>query len=171
MNEPTVPTEADYVHILESCLERGSYRRALELSLEALAHHPQSGSLKIWRAVCLESLGRTSEAVTFLRPLLRAGDVETAKQARYLLSIWEAPRLRRPQNWTVEIPDLSHLSGGDWNLTAVAPAPRKPKISQPKEPSQVRSGLMGSQWRQRVVWVSVSLVLALWAFTRIGLIP
>ncbi|NJO85713.1 MAG: hypothetical protein HC818_02880 [Synechococcaceae cyanobacterium RM1_1_27] len=24
----------------------------------------------------------------------------------------------------------------------------------------MRSGLMGSQWRQRVVWVSVSLVLA-----------
>ncbi len=166
-----MPTEADYVRILESCLERGSYRRALELSLEALAHHPQSGSLKIWRAVCLESLGRTSEAVTFLRPLLRAGDMETAKQARYLLSIWEAPRLRRPQNWTVEIPDLSHLSGGDWNLTAVAPAPRKPKPSQPKAPSQASSGLMGSQWRQRVVWVSVSVVLTLWVFTRIGLIP
>jgi hypothetical protein len=156
---------------LEAYLERGSYRRALELSLKAIAHHPQSGSLKIWRAVCLEAVGRTAEAVAILRPLVRSGDVEASKQSRYLLSIWEAPRLKRPQNWTVQIPDLSHLSDGDWNLTAIAP--RKPTSSS-QDPNPTEAATWSGSPLRRVgqgIAVTIAVVVLLWGMTRLGILP
>lgn len=164
----------DYTHRIETAIERGSYRVALDLCREALAHYPQTGSLKLLRAICLEAMGRTPEAVAFVRSLLRDGDPETRKQARYLLTIWEAPRLRRPDNWTVQIPDLSHLSSGDWNLTAYAPAPKpRPASSRTDAPSRA-SGSHKSSLPQRVgqlVVVSSTIVFILWGFTHLGRIP
>ncbi len=171
MSSDSTPSEADYLHHLEACLERGSYRRALELSLEAIAHYPQSASLKIWRAVCLEAIGRTAEAIAILRPLVRSGDAEASKQSRYLLSIWEAPRLKRPQNWTVQIPDLSHLSDGDWNLTAIAP---RQVASSSQDPNPTESTAWSGSRLRRVgqgIAVTITVVGVLWMITRLGILP
>ncbi len=112
------PSLAEAIALIEAHFERGRYRQALEQVEEALQAHPQSGSLRLWRAMSLEAMGYTTEAIAVVRTLRHHPDRDICQQAEYMLYIWQAPRLRRPQAWLSEIPDLSHLSDSDWNFTS-----------------------------------------------------
>lgn len=164
-SDPPIPLKA-YLGLIELTFERGSYHRALEWVNEARTYYPMAGILKLWQGLALEAMGRTGEAIALVRPLLKRGDPDIVEQARYLLSVWEAPQLKRPREWLTEIPDLSHLSEDGWNLTPVLP--NKPASrsrpdavgsqgSQPLETDRIPSG--------RVFWVLAGLlgsVLLLW---------
>ncbi|NJK64918.1 MAG: tetratricopeptide repeat protein [Synechococcaceae cyanobacterium SM2_3_1] len=131
------PSLAASLALIEAHFERGRYRQALEQVEEALETHPQSGSLRLWRAISLEAMGYTPEAIAVVRTLLHYPEWDISQQADYLLYIWQAPRLQRPQAWLSEIPDLSHLSDSDWNFTSgtsVPPTPAK-DAAAPEKPA------------------------------------
>jgi tetratricopeptide (TPR) repeat protein len=117
------PSLAKFVALIEADFEHGRYREALEKVEEGLQIHPQSGSLRLWRAMSLEAMGLTTEAIAVVRSLLHYPDQDISQQANYMLYVWQAPRLRRPQAWLSEIPDLSHLSDTDWNFTSGISSP------------------------------------------------
>ncbi|MFS8856503.1 tetratricopeptide repeat protein [Synechococcus sp. H55.7] len=102
-----------HLALIQSKFERGDYRQALEQIKQAQSRYPQSGKLRLWQALAQEALGETQEAIRLAQTLLRNPDPEVAQQARYVLGIWQAPRLRRPAEWLSEIPDLSRLEEAD----------------------------------------------------------
>lgn len=107
-----------HLALIQSKFERGDYRQALEQIKQAQSRYPQSGKLRLWQALAQEALGETQEAIRLAQTLLRNPDPEVAQQARYVLGIWQAPRLRRPAEWLSEIPDLSRLEEADPRRTA-----------------------------------------------------
>lgn len=171
-SDPPIPLTA-YLGIIELTFERGAYHRVMEWANEALTHYPAAGTLKLWQALALEAMGRTAEAIALTRPLLKYADADVVDQARYLLSVWEAPRLRRPREWLTEIPDLSHLSEEGWNLTPMLP--RKP--SSRSHPTEIRSQSSDPAPGDRsdngkMLWVlaiATGLALVLWGAMRIYL--
>ncbi len=142
-SSPPIPLTA-YLGIIELTFERGSYDRVLEWINEALTHYPMAGTLKLWQGLALEAQGRSGEAIALVRPLLKHWDPDVVERARYLLSVWEAPRLHRPREWLVEIPDLSHLSEEGWNLTPMLPR---------QSASRAQADAVGSQSPQPDQWV------------------
>jgi tetratricopeptide (TPR) repeat protein len=104
---------SQHLALIQSRFERGQYRQALEQVRQAQSRYPQSGKLRLWQALAQEALGETQEAILLVQTLLRNPDPEVAQQARYVLGIWQAPRLRRSAEWLSEIPDLSRLEEAD----------------------------------------------------------
>ena len=104
---------SQHLALIQLRFERGQYRQALEEVKQAQSRYPQSGKLRLWQALAQEALGETQEAILLAQTLLRNPDPEVAQQARYVLGIWQAPRLRRPAEWLSEIPDLSRLEEAD----------------------------------------------------------
>ncbi|MFS8882588.1 tetratricopeptide repeat protein [Synechococcus sp. R55.3] len=104
---------SQHLALIQSRFERGQYRQALEQVRQAQSRYPQSGKLRLWQALAQEALGETQEAILLVQTLLRNPDPEVAQQARYVLGIWQAPRLRRSAEWLSEIPDLSRLEETD----------------------------------------------------------
>lgn len=98
---------SQYVDRVEALFERGNYRETLELLSQALAAHPESIALRLWQAIVTDAAGDTDTAIELVRPLTRGGDRETRQQASYLLKIWQAPRLERPQAWMTDVPSVS----------------------------------------------------------------
>lgn len=104
---------SQHLALIQLRFERGQYRQALEEVKQAQSRYPQSGKLRLWQALAQEALGETQEAILLVQTLLRNPDPEVAQQARYVLGIWQAPRLRRSAEWLSEIPDLSRLEETD----------------------------------------------------------
>ncbi len=150
-----------YLRLIESDFIRGAYRQTLDRIQEALVVYPQSADLKLWKAITLEALGNTSEALVQARPLARHPDVETAKQAKYLISIWEAPRLQRPQTLITQIPDLSQLSEDSWNLTSLAPSSALSKSPPPPQSPSYQANQSSGWFESKRIWVTLSLGLGI----------
>ncbi|MEN9203626.1 MAG: hypothetical protein Q6K80_05615 [Thermostichus sp. DG_1_6_bins_120] len=98
-----------YLTLIQLQFEQGQYRQVLDQIRQAQSCYPQSGKLRLWQALAQEALGQTQEAILLVQTLVGNPDPEVAQQARYVLGIWQAPRLRRPSEWLSEIPDLSQL--------------------------------------------------------------
>ncbi|AKG20672.1 tetratricopeptide repeat protein [Calothrix sp. 336/3] len=103
--------------------ENGQYREAVEdLETASALLAPNSrlaGEVKIWLVIAYEAAGRTDEAIALCEQLKRHPYAETSKEARRLQYILKAPRLKRPQEWMTEIPDLTRIADnkGEINFT------------------------------------------------------
>ncbi|MEO1133982.1 MAG: tetratricopeptide repeat protein [Cyanobacteria bacterium J06639_1] len=97
----------DYVRSVEAVFERGNYRETLNLLAEALERYPESAALGLWQAIATDASGDTETAIELVKPLTQGGDRETRKQASYLLKIWQAPRLARPETWMTDVPSVT----------------------------------------------------------------
>jgi tetratricopeptide (TPR) repeat protein len=117
--------------------ESGQYREAvenLEKARALLARNTRlGGEVEIWLVTAYEAAGRTEDAIALCQQLRRHPHSETSQQARRLLYILQAPRLKRPSNWMTEIPDLGALSDNESKVRITA-KPRKP--SEPKAPAE-----------------------------------
>ncbi len=117
--------------------ESGQYREAvenLEKASALLARNTRlGGEVDIWLVTAYEAAGRTEDAIALCQQLRRHPHSETSQQARRLLYILQAPRLKRPSNWMTEIPDLAALSDNESKIR-IAAKPRK--SSQPKPPAE-----------------------------------
>ncbi len=162
--------ESEWINGIEALFLQGAYRQVLIQVERAIGEHPQSGSLKLWRAITLEAMGQTAEALTWARPLMKYPDTEIAKQAKYLVSIWEAPRLRRRRDLVTEIPDLGYLSDSSWDLTSLAPTPR-PSSSPSSTNREPQSGTVIGPVKQTVIgFIGILTALAglIWLLRFIG---
>ena len=108
--------------------ERGDYRRAVSSLLAAVAQvQPNTrigGEAQVWLVTAYEAAGKISEAKALCQKLASHPDLDTRQASKRLLYIMQAPELIRRDEWLTEIPDLSHLEGGDDNVAVnLTPAP------------------------------------------------
>lgn len=107
----------------KKALERGKYRLSIE-NLQAATElvaptSRQGGEAKIWLVTAYQAANLNSEAVALAKQLSNHPDAETRQRAKNLLYIIQAPRLKRPQEWMSEIPDLADAeSSRDKYVTA-----------------------------------------------------
>jgi hypothetical protein len=127
---------ASVVAAARQALDRGEYGKVLGL-LEPLAdQHPavtaKGAGLRLLITTALMGQGRTDQAAACCRTLLACSDVALRSQARDLLTVLEAPALRRPRDWSLTLPDLSStpsiegLGSGSRRLPRSQPPPPPP---------------------------------------------
>ncbi|QLE59472.1 tetratricopeptide repeat protein [Nostoc sp. TCL26-01] len=118
--------------------ESGQYREAvenLETASGLLARNTRlGGEVEIWLVTAYEAAGRTEDAIALCQQLRHHPHAETSQQARRLLYILQAPRLKRPSNWMTQIPDLAALSDNEAK-TRITAKPRQ--SSERKKPTEV----------------------------------
>lgn len=154
----------DYLHAIESGFEQGSYNQVMDCIQLALQEYPASGALKVWQALTLEALGRSTEAIQVIRPLCRSPEREVADQARYLLRIWQAPRLRRHSEWLTEIPDLSQLADAEPKSTFVAKRYSKPANTGSETKLSATASTDPNSADNRVTWILLVIVITITTF-------
>jgi tetratricopeptide (TPR) repeat protein len=165
----------------QRAFEAGQYRAAIEQFEQgkalAAAGTALQGELRTWLVMSYEAAGDRDRALELCRLILNHPDIETRKQAKRLLYILEAPKLRMNPEWLTEIPDLTEIPSNskdqkDWGRPVVnlsPPNPPKPKppegyvLPEPTDPSKVN---MGDE--RSFLWalggaIAVLLGLLLWA--------
>lgn len=161
-----------HLALIQSGFEGGQYRQVLEQVRQAQSRYPQSGKLRIWQALAQEALGQTQEAILLAQTLVNDPDPEVAQQARYILAIWQAPRLRRPPEWLIEIPDLSQLEDTEPLKHRLAYQQLRPKSSRLSSTAHAieassRAGpaspLQGDCFNTKLVWVLIGILSSLLA--------
>ncbi|MBE9006359.1 tetratricopeptide repeat protein [Fortiea sp. LEGE XX443] len=141
--------------------ENGQYREAIENLEKASAlltrNSRLGGEVEIWLVTAYEAAGRNEEAIALCKQLQRHPYAETNKQARRLLYILQAPKLKRPSEWMTEIPDLAALSD---NESKVRVAVNPGKSSPPKkttEPEFVDLSQVNTR-DNRFIWVALIVI-------------
>jgi hypothetical protein len=158
---PPSPNQAQaqtYLQQGQRAFEAGQYQVAMAQFEQgkqwAESGTPLQGELRIWLVMSYEAIGDRDRALELCRLVSRHPDMETRKQAKRLLYILEAPKLRMNPEWLTEIPDLTELDSNnkenkDWGRPVVnlaPPKPPKPKppegyvIPEPTDPTQVNMG-------------------------------
>ncbi|MGB3613949.1 MAG: tetratricopeptide repeat protein [Elainellaceae cyanobacterium] len=142
----------------KSAFERGQYRQAVQHFEKAASLvgkiSPFSGEVQIWLVTAYQARGQMEDAVSLCRRITHHPDYITAKQARRLLYILEAPKLKSRPEWMTSIPDLSQIEdGGGSNQGISRQQPpkrsRQPKPKPKPEPvdlSQVNTADNGFVW-------------------------
>lgn len=113
--------------------ERGDYRQAVSSLVAAVAQvQPNTrigGEVQVWLVTAYEAAGQIPAAKALCQKLASHPDLDTRQASKRLLYIMQAPELIRRDEWLSEIPDLSHLEGGD---AKIAVNPTSAPLSAPK---------------------------------------
>ncbi|MGL5805534.1 MAG: tetratricopeptide repeat protein [Xenococcaceae cyanobacterium] len=101
----------------KNALERGEYRQSvayLEKATKLSALNSRlGGEIQLWLVNAYQADGMRSEAIALCKQLVVHPSLEIRKQAKGLLYIIEAPKLKRPKEWMTEIPDLAKVETSD----------------------------------------------------------
>ncbi len=94
----------------EVALEKGDYGQSLAL-LETLASkypltEPNGSKIRMLMVTAYMGKGDEEKAISTCRLLTRCKDQELRQRARQLLLVLEAPSLKRPRNWSIELPTI-----------------------------------------------------------------
>ena len=103
-----------------------------------------------------EAAGRTDDAIALCERLKRHPYIEISKQARQMVYILKAPKLKRPSEWMTEIPDLDTVQENELKISIAAKptkssVPQKPK---PTEPEFVDLSQVNTR-DNRFIWVAL----------------
>ena len=94
-------------------LENGQYSLSVKYLEEASQRVTQNtlsgGEVRIWLVSAYQAAQKIDEAIALCRELLTHPHPDIRENSKRLLYIMEAPRLKRPQEWMSEIPDLTAL--------------------------------------------------------------
>lgn len=134
------------------------------------------GEAQIWLITAYEAAGERNRALDLCRIVSKHPDWDTRKQAKRLLYILEAPKLRMHPEWLTEIPDLTEIGDNDdrnWGGSKFAStAPPKPAeekgyvLPEPADPSKVNVGDDRSLWL--ALGAAILVVLGLFAWSQLG---
>ncbi len=145
--------------------ERGQYRQSIQHLETALQYVQQpsswDGTIKIWLVTAYEAAGERDRALKLCKELVRHPDVDTRKQARGLVDILEAPKLKKRPEWMVQIPDLQNLEDSNAKMQQQAASAVKKTATKKKKPtspppvdwSQVNTKDNG------FVWIALAAIL------------
>jgi tetratricopeptide (TPR) repeat protein len=146
--------------------ERGNYRQSVtHLELACAALNPDSalgGEVQTWLVTAYEASGQSPEALQLCKQLTRHPDWATRKQAKRLLSILEAPRLKTRPEWLVQIPDLSNLSESGTSIGQRSEVPKERSRQEPETSGYQLEPEDRSQFNtnnDQFVWVAFAIVL------------
>jgi len=141
--------------------ENGQYREAIENLEKASALLTRNtrlgGEVQIWLATAYEAAGRNEEAIALCKQLQRHPHSETSKQARRLLYILQAPKLKRPSEWMTEIPDLGALSDNESKMRLAANPTKSSTKKKPAEPEFVDLSQVNTK-DNRFIWVAITAI-------------
>ncbi|MEO1209682.1 MAG: hypothetical protein AAFX78_09085 [Cyanobacteria bacterium J06638_20] len=149
--------------------ERGRYRESIEQfqsSVELVGRNSiLGGQAQVWMVSAFEALEKREEAIALCESITRHPHDTTRKEAKRLLYILKAPRLKIRPEWRTEIPDLTQLEGGERASAPYAkptkkrsPSRRKPKPEpEPIDLSQVNTRDNG------FIWVGLLAIATLFA--------
>lgn len=149
--------------------ERGRYRESIEqfeASVELAGRSSiLGGQAQVWMVSAFEALEKREEAIALCESITRHPHDTTRKEAKRLLYILKAPRLKIRPEWRTEIPDLTQLEEGKRASAPYAkptkkrsPSRRKPKPEpEPIDLSQVNTRDNG------FIWVGLLAIAALLA--------
>ena len=114
----------------EAALERGDYGQCIALLEPIAQRHPlpsrEGAMVRMLMLTAWMGQGEEEKAISTCRLLTHCKDNEIRQRARQLLSVLEAPSLERPENWSIQLPeiDVLTLSG-----KTTSQGTRKPKSS------------------------------------------
>ncbi|HLP90079.1 MAG TPA: tetratricopeptide repeat protein [Nostocaceae cyanobacterium] len=144
----------------KAAFENGQYRQAvdnLEKASALLAKNTRfAGEVDIWLVNAYEAAGRNQEAIALCQQLLRHPNYETRQQAKRLIYILQAPKLKRPKEWMTEIPDFSSISDNE-TKKIVTVKPKKSTQTKIKEPEYVDLSQVNTK-DNRFIWVALIAV-------------
>ncbi|MBD2596646.1 tetratricopeptide repeat protein [Nostoc spongiaeforme FACHB-130] len=141
--------------------ENGQYREAIENLEKAsalLARNSRlGGEAQLWLVTAYEAAGRNEEAIALCKQLQRHPYSETNKQARRLLYILQAPKLKRPSEWMTEIPDLGTLSDNESKMRVATNTPKSSVKKKPAEQEFVDLSQVNTK-DNRFIWVAIAAI-------------
>jgi tetratricopeptide (TPR) repeat protein len=139
--------------------ENGQYKEAvdnLEKASALLAKNTRfAGEVDIWLVNAYEAAGRSEEAIALCQQLTRHPHYETRSQAKRLVYILKAPKLKRPKEWMTEIPDFGTIAENKSKTVITT----KPKTTKPKsqEPEYIDLSQVNTK-DNRFIWVALIAV-------------
>ncbi|MGH1397095.1 MAG: hypothetical protein ACRAVC_24130 [Trichormus sp.] len=140
--------------------ENGKYRESvenLEKARDLLERNSRlGGEVEIWLVTAYEAAGRTEDAIALCQQLRRHPHSETRDQARRLVYILQAPKLKRPSNWMTEIPDLGTLGDNEAKIR-ISPKPRPSQRKPPAEKEFVDLSQVNTK-DNRFIWVALMAI-------------
>ncbi|MCC5615923.1 tetratricopeptide repeat protein [Nostoc sp. CHAB 5836] len=140
--------------------ENGQYREAIENLEKASAllagNSRLGGEVEIYLVTAYEAVGRSDDAIALCERLKRHPHFETSKQARRMLYILKAPKLKRPSEWMTEIPDLAALADNELKISVAAKSTKSSGEQKPKPPEPEFVDLSQVNTRDnRFIWVAL----------------
>ncbi|MEH2066748.1 MAG: hypothetical protein V7K47_00855 [Nostoc sp.] len=144
----------------KTAFENGQYRQAVENLEKASAllvcNSRLGGEVDICLVTAYEAAGRTDDAIALCERLKRHPHFEISKQARRMLYILKAPKLKRPSEWMTEIPDLGALADNELKISIAAKSPKSSvqQKSKPTEPEIVDLSQVNTK-DNRFIWVAL----------------
>ena len=98
----------------EEALERGDYGKCITFLEDLIEIHPSSeteiSQIRILLVTAYIGKGDTLKAISTCKLLTKCPEKNIREKAKQLLPILEAPSLKRPSNWSIEIPNLNQES-------------------------------------------------------------
>jgi outer membrane protein assembly factor BamD (BamD/ComL family) len=152
----------------QNAFDRGNYREATAGFEQTLALVTPSsilgGEVQMWLVTVYQAKGQMNDAIALCKKLTHHPDLKTRKEAKRVLYILEAPKLKSRPEWLTQIPDLTGLSDSetrDYKTKGTAKISTKPLASKPRplfivepiDPSQVNTK------DNQFVWVALIAVL------------
>lgn len=141
--QPAQPEPVSQQHLQEIfqtgqvAFERGDYRLSIQCLEQAKALGDRrsrlGGEIQVWLVTAYEAAGQQEAAISLCREVSRHPDPTARTQAKRLLCILEAPRLKIQPEWTTPIPDLTQLSDNEGYSTRAA-SQFTPKTTRKEKP-------------------------------------
>ncbi|QYX31456.1 tetratricopeptide repeat protein [Sphaerospermopsis torques-reginae] len=140
--------------------ENGQYRESvenLEKASSLLAKNTRfGGEVDIWLVNAYEAAGRSEDAIALCQQLTRHPHYETRSQAKRLVYILKAPKLKRPKEWMTEIPDFGNI-GENEAKTVITAKPKKTTKQKTPEPEYIDLSQVNTK-DNRFIWVALIAV-------------
>ncbi|MEA5618392.1 tetratricopeptide repeat protein [Cronbergia sp. UHCC 0137] len=142
----------------KAAFENGQYRQAVENLEKANALLTRNtglgGEVGIWLVTAYEAAGRSPEAIAICQQLRKHPNQETRLQAKQLVYILQAPKLKRPKEWLTEIPDLTALSDNESNIKITVQPKKSASVQKPVEPEYVDLSQVNTR-DNRFIWIAL----------------
>ena len=161
MNTENLEAARSHYQFGKKAFERGDYRQSVQALEKAVSLSERNtkagGEMQIWLITAYQAAEQQQEAIALCEQLKRHPDWQTRQQAKRLLYILQAPRLKTRPEWLTEIPDLAAIDENAQDNRGAFQATTKPKRPRPKpapEPEPIDLSQVNTKDNQ-FVWVAL----------------
>ena len=169
MNSESQAIAQDFYQQGRQAFESGQYRQSVAHLEKATALVPRGSALgreaSVWLVTAYDAAGECDRAISLCRELARHPHPETSKQAKRLLYILEAPKLKKRPECLVEVPDFANLQKNDakWRQ-AIEATPARQGRSRDRSEEEPIAPTDANDRDNHFVWIAaIALALVLGA--------
>jgi hypothetical protein len=151
----------------KEALEQGDCRQSiayLELAKESVNLSSRiGGEIQIWLVTAYQAAGDIQTAIDLCKQLVVHPNSLVRKQAQRVLYIIEAPQLKRPKEWMVEIPDLNNISEESSSISTAKKSSSNSTLRRKTEPEpEIDPSQVNTQDNQ-FIWVALGIIITIFA--------